>query len=209
MTGSRSVGFAGLHRFAERDAPRHLERHVVRIHIVIRTVVEHHAEVHHGKSGQISARRRVLDSLFDGRNIVLRNRAAENVVHKLKLPAARQRLHLDLAIAVLPVAAGLLLVPPLHIGLAANRLPVRHLRRFQNHFRVIALLQLRHHDFNVLLSGARNQKLLRLRIAEEAQHGIFFHELVQSRPQLVFIGARLFGSIAKVIAGSGSFTRGY
>ena len=158
---------------------------------MIRTVVEHDAEIDHRKSGEVSARRRILDSFFDGRNEVLRNRAAENVVHEFELSAARQRLHLDLAIAVLAVPAGLFLVASLHVGFAANRLPIRNLGRFQIHFGVIALLQLRDDDFDVLLAGARDQKLLGLRIAEEAQHGILFHELVQAGTKLVFVGAGL------------------
>ena len=87
--------------------------------------------------------------------------------------------------------AGLLLVPPLHISFSANGLPVRHLRRFQNHFRVIALFQLRHHDLDVLLSRTGDQKLLRLGIAKEAQHRVFFHEFVQAGAQFVFVGAGL------------------
>ncbi len=56
---------------------------------------------------------------------------------------------------------------------------------------MVALLHLRDHDFDVLLAGAGDQKFLGLRIAEESQHGIFFHQLVDARPQLVFIGAAL------------------
>ena len=37
----------------------------------------------------------------------------------------------------------------------------------------------------------RDQELLGLGIAEEAQHGVFFHQLVDSRSQLVFVGAAL------------------
>ena len=51
-----------------------------------------------------------------GGNEVARNRAAENLVGELEFPAARQRLHANPAIAELPVAAGLLLVPALHVG---------------------------------------------------------------------------------------------
>ena len=36
-----------------------------------------------------------------------------------------------------------------------------------------------------------DQEFLGLGIAEEAQHGIFFHELVDARAQLVFVGAAL------------------
>jgi len=43
----------------------------------------------------------------------------------------------------------------------------------------------------VLLAGARDEELFGLRIAEEAQHGIFFHQLVNAVAQLVFVGARL------------------
>ena len=56
---------------------------------------------------------------------------------------------------------------------------------------MIALLHLRDDDFDVLLPGARNQKFLGLGIAEKAQHGIFFHQFVDARAQLVFIRAAL------------------
>ncbi len=87
--------------------------------------------------------------------------------------------------------AGLLFVAALHVGFAANGLAVRNLRRFQNHFGVIALLHLRDHDFDVLLAGSGNEEFFGLRIAEEAQHGIFFHQFVDARAQLVFVGAAL------------------
>ncbi len=45
-----------------------------------------------------------------------RDRAAEDVVLELEVAAARQRLHADLAVAELPVAAGLLLVPAVRLG---------------------------------------------------------------------------------------------
>ena len=119
------------------------------------------------------------------------NGAAEDVVDELEFAPARQRLHLDLAVAVLAVAAGLLLVAALHVGFAADRLAVRHLGCLQVDFGVVALLQLGDDDFNVLLPGPRDQELLGLRIAEEAQHGIFFHELVDAGAELVFVGAAL------------------
>ena len=92
---------------------------------MIGAVVQDHSEVHHRKSCQISAGGCVFDSLFDGGNIVLGNRAAENVVDEFELAAARQRFHLDFAVAVLAVSAGLFLVLALDVGLAANGLAVR------------------------------------------------------------------------------------
>ena len=89
------------------------------------------------------------------------------------------------------MSAGLLLVFSLDIGFAANRLPVGHLGRFQDHLGVVPLLHLGDDHFNMLLAGARDQEFLGLGIAEEAQHGVFFHQLVDAGPQLVLVGAAL------------------
>ena len=80
---------------------------------------------------------------------------------------------------------------PLHVGVAANGLAIGHLRGFQVDLGVVAVLHLRDRDFDVLLARAGDQKLLRLRIAEEAQHGVFFHQLGQVHAQLVFVRPRL------------------
>ena len=63
--------------------------------------------------------------------------------------------------------------------------------RFEVDFGVITVLQLGDHDFDVLLAGARDQEFFRLGVAKEAQHGIFFHQLVDAIAQLVFVGAGL------------------
>jgi hypothetical protein len=112
--------------------------------------------------------------LFHRRNEVLGDGAAENLVGELEFGAARQRLHLDPAIAELPVAAGLLLVPALHVGLPANGLAIRNFRRFQRDIHAVALLHPADDDFHVLLAGAGEQEFARLRIAVEAQRLVFF-----------------------------------
>src|SRR5260370_1131357 len=110
----------------------------------------------------------------------------------LSMPWMRpRRLQLDFAVAVLPVAAGLLFVASLDVGLAANGFAIRHLGRFQDYFGVVPLLHLRDYDFDVLLSRARDQEFFRLRVAEEAQHGIFFHQLVEADAELVLVRAAL------------------
>src|SRR5215471_18154781 len=106
-----------------------LKGKVVGVDVVIRTVVEHDLEVHHRISGQITTRGGVFDSLLDRGNKVPGNRAAKDVVDELELAAAGQRFHLDLAVAVLPVATGLLLVAPLHVGASTNGFAIWHLRR--------------------------------------------------------------------------------
>ena len=89
------------------------------------------------------------------------------------------------------MTARLLLVPALHIGLAADSLAVRNLGRLQIDFGVVALLEFRDDHFDVLLAGSGNQEFFGLRIAEEAQHGVFFHQFVDAGPELVFVGAAL------------------
>jgi hypothetical protein len=119
MTGSSRQGLA-VPCLAKGQPPSHLERHFVRVHVVIAAVVHRGLEVDHRKAGQVAARRRLDNALFNGRNEIPRHRAAEDFVAKLEPAAARQRLHANLAVAKLPVAAGLLLVPSLRLGLAAN-----------------------------------------------------------------------------------------
>ena len=103
--------------------------------------------------------------------------------------AARQRLHADPAIAELAVAAGLLLVPALHVGLAANGFAIRNLGRVQFHVHAVALLQAADDDFDVLLPAAGEQKFLGLRIAIEAQRLVLFQNLVDRVAHAVFVVA--------------------
>ena len=89
------------------------------------------------------------------------------------------------------MSAGLLLVAALHVGGAANGLAIWHLGGLEHNLCVIAALQLADHDLDVLLSGAGDQKVLGLRIAEEAKHGVLFHQLVHADAEFVFVGAAL------------------
>ena len=108
-----------------------------------------------GIAGQVPAHPGVLDALLDGRDELPRNGAAEDVVDELEVAAARQRLHLDLAVAELAVAAGLLLVPAVRLGGRGDRLPVRNPRRLEVHLDAEAALQLRDGDLDVQLPLAR------------------------------------------------------
>ena len=108
---------------------------------------------------------RVLDPLLDRRHELARDRAAEDVVDELEIAAARQRLEPDLAVAELPVAAGLLLVAAVRLGRGGDRLAVRDPRQLQVHLDAEAALQLRDRDLDVRLALAGEQQLLRLRVA--------------------------------------------
>src|SRR5581483_8336658 len=136
-------------------------------------------------------RRRFDDALFDGGHELARDCPAEDLVDELEAAAARQRLHLDLAVAKLAVPARLLLMPPLRIRLAANGLAVGNFRRLQRDLGVITLLEAAYDGLDVGLACAGNEELVGLRIAEEADKQILFHELVDGGCELVLVGAAL------------------
>src|SRR6185369_10940611 len=98
------------HRILECEAAGHLERELVRVDVVVGAVEYGHAEVDHRVTRKIAAHARFLDALLDCGNVLPRNRAAEDVVDELEVGAAGKRVDLDLAVAELPMAAGLLLV---------------------------------------------------------------------------------------------------
>ena len=105
--------------------------------------------------------------------------------------AARQGLHADPAIPELPMSAGLLLVPALHVGGAADGLAVGDLGRLEGDIHAVPSLQTADGDFDMLLSGSRHQKLLGLRIAVEAQREVLFEEFMERVTHAVFVTAAL------------------
>ena len=179
------------HRVLEGEPARHLERELVRVDVVVRAVEHGDAEVDHRKAGEIAAHARFLDALFDRRDELARDRAAEDVVDELEVGAARQRLDLDLAVAELAVAAGLLLVAAVRLGGGLDRLAVGDARRLEVDVDAEAPLQLRDGHLDVELALAVEQQLLRLRIAAVADRGILFLEPVHRRADLVLVAAAL------------------
>src|SRR6202034_770700 len=90
-----------LHAFAEGETRRHLERHLARIHFVIAAVEDCYLDVDHGISGEKSASSRLANALLNRRDVLTWNCAAEDVVFKHHAASAGQRLHANLAVAVL------------------------------------------------------------------------------------------------------------
>ena len=129
-----------LHRILERLARREFEGQFRRIDIVVRAVVEHHAEIHHGEAGQEAALGGFHNALLHGGDVVLGDGAAEDLVDEFELGAARERFHLDPAVAKLTVTAGLFLMAALDVGVTADGLAVRNFRRPEDYFDAVTLL---------------------------------------------------------------------
>ena len=158
---------------------------------MVRAVEDRDAEVDHRKAGEIAAHARFLNALFHRRNELARDRAAEDVVDELEVRAARQRLDLDLAVAELAVAAGLLLVAAVRLGRRLDRLAIRDARRLEVDVDAEAPLQFRDRHLDVELALAVEQQLLGLRIAAVADRRILFLEAVHRRADLVLVAAAL------------------
>src|SRR5215218_7225028 len=100
---------------------------------MVRAVEHRHSEVDDRIAGQNPTRPGVLDSLFDRRHELPRNRTAEDIVDELEVTAARQWIQLDLAVAELTVAAGLFLVAAVRFGGGLDGLAIWDARWLQDH----------------------------------------------------------------------------
>ena len=108
-----------------------------------------------------------------------RNGAAGDLVDELEALAARQRLHLDDAIAELAVAAGLLLVTAAHFRVLAQAFLVRRRWRRGGDFDTEAALQPIEHDAQMRLALALQQDFVRRLIVHDVEAGVFFDQLLQ------------------------------
>ena len=189
--GFEQAGLGRFHGLAEGDAAGHLEGHFVGVNVVVAAVVDGGLEVDDRVAGEIAAGGGLDDALFDGGDEVAGDGAAEDFVAELEAAAAGQWLHANLAVAELAVAAGLLLVASRRLDLGADGLAVRHLGRFERDLGVVALFEAADDGLDVRLAGAGDEELVGLRVAEEADEQVFFHELVNGGGELVFVGAGL------------------
>jgi len=105
------------------------------------------------------------------------------------------RLHANLAVAELAVAAGLLFVASRRLDLGADGLTIGHLGGLEGDLGVVALFEAADDGLDVRLAGAGDEEFVGLRIAEEANEQVLFHELVDGGGELVLVGAAL-GSMA-------------
>ena len=144
-----------------------------------------------GIAGEKTAHGRLDDAFFDCGDEVAGNGSAEDVILEHEATAAGHGLHADFAVAELAVAAGLLLVPALGFSFAADGFAVGNLGRLERDFSVVALFEAADDGLDVRLARAGDEEFVGLRVAEEADEQILFHELVDGGRELVLVGAGL------------------
>src|SRR5439155_23359012 len=140
--------------------------------------------------GPIASCSRFEDSLFNSRNIILRDRTTKNFVYKFEFAATGQRLHLNFAISILSMSAGLLLVFTLNLGLPADGFSVRNLWSFQIDINTESFLKTSDYCFNVKLTHPGQQHLASLLITSKSKGGIFFQNFVEGITDLVLVSTR-------------------
>jgi hypothetical protein len=145
-----------------------LESHLRRVDRVERPVVESDAHVLDGVAGDMPLEHRLANTLLHRRNEISGNDPTDDLVDELEALTSSERFHLQPAVAVLPAAAGLLLVFSLRVRLSLDRFSIRHLRGLEIDFDAVLSLQPFDDDLHVLLSGPGKNDLARLRIAVHA-----------------------------------------
>src|SRR6267378_2992420 len=102
------------------------------------------------------------------------------------------RMQLDLAVAVLALAAGLLDVFALANGLLANRLAVRHLRTAHVRLHVVFAQHAVHDNFQVQFAHAGDQRLSGIRLGGNAERRIFLRKPLHGHAQFVLVSLGLW-----------------
>src|SRR5690242_14330590 len=112
-----------------------------------RAVDDSDANIHDRIAGDNTALQRLLDTLFDARDKLLRNRSANDLVDKFKALTGLQRLDFQLAVAILAGTACLALKGNAGRRLAMDAFAIGHLGRAEVGLHPIGSLQ--DIDFNI------------------------------------------------------------
>ena len=145
-----------------------------------------------GKPARYPRRRRFLDPLLDGGNVVARDGSAEDGVDELEVLTAAQGAHPDPAVRELAVAARLLLVAAMSLRRALDRLPVGDLGLLEVDLDLVTLPQPAHDDLDMELPVAREQHLVGLRVARDLENQVLFHQPLECARDLVLVTPRLW-----------------
>ena len=165
-----------------------LERHFRRIHRMVRTVVQCRFYADNRICGKRTCLYGVLKAFFHCREIVLRNRAADNLLRKFeRFIKISGRLKTHFYVSILSVSAGLFLIFCFHIRFLADGLTERNLRFAQFQFYFVTFLQFADNDVNVLIAHAVNQSLMVCRIVDNFHGKIFLHHFLECLGNLIYV----------------------
>ncbi len=160
----------------------------------------------HWVSGKRTSLDRLRDALLDSREVILRHRTAYNLliedVRRVQV-AGGTELHLDMS--VLAMAAGLLLVLVLHVGVLADRLAEGNLGLLDLDLDVVLAGQFILDDLQVQIAHAVNQGLAVCGVVDRLEGRILGRNLCHRLRDLVDIRL-VHGAVAKIRVGLGNLT---
>ena len=181
-----------LHGGLEGHGARHLERHLARVDVVVRAVLEDDADVDDGIAGEDPRLHRLLNAEVDCRDVLARDLAADDLVDELVAVPRLCGLEVDDDVAVLAAAAGLADEAALDLLRGpACRLAVGNLRAADVRVDRELAQQPVDDDLQVQLAHPRDERLPRLLVAAYAEGRILLGQPLERRCELVLVGLRL------------------
>src|SRR5512132_3025788 len=178
--------------FLEGHRGGDLEGGAGRVDLVVAPEVEANLDVHHRVAGEHAAAHRVFDPLLDRGDELLRDDAADHLVHEDEAGAALGGLHVDAHVAVLAVAARLADEATVDVDdLLLDRLAVGDLRLADVGVDLELALEAVDDDLEVELAHPGDDRLPRLRVGVGAERRILVGELLEGAAELVEISLGL------------------
>src|SRR5438094_421926 len=178
-------------RFLEAHRRGDLERHLRRIHIVVRPVRQHDPDVHHRVTGEDPRVQGLPDALLDGGNVLPWDRSANDLVFELEALPRLVGLDLEVDVAVLAATTRLPHVAALGLGVLPYRLAIRDLGLADIRLDLELAQEAVDDDLQVELAHAVDELLARLLVAGHPERGVFQREARQRHAELLLVGARL------------------
>ena len=165
----------------DRHRAGDLERHLRGVDLVVGAVDELDLDVDDREAGEHAGAERLLDALVDRRDVLLGNRAADDLVLELVAVARLLRNDVDDDVAVLAAATGL--AGELHVDVVdalAGGLAVRDLRLADVRLDLELAQQAVDDDLEVQLAHAGDDRLAGLRVGADAERRVLLGELGQA-----------------------------
>ena len=170
--------------FLKRNFRRRLKRRFRRVDVVITSVVQYRFYANDGVSRKYAVRQALDNPLFDRRNILFGNGAADDLFCKFKIALARFKTHFTMP--VLSVSARLLFVFSFRRGRFADRFFVCNLRRAEIGIRTKFGFEFFANDVEVNFTLSADKRFERIGILFYRETLILFRKTGKSRKHFVF-----------------------
>src|SRR5438105_805773 len=181
-----------LQRLLEGHRAGDLEGPLARVDLVVGAVGELDAHVDDRIPGEDPGLHRLLDAEVDGRDELLRDLAADDLVDELVALARLGRLEVDDDVAILAAAAGLANeAPPNLLDGLGDSLPIGDLRPADVRVDLELAQQAVDDDLEVQLAHPGDERLPRLLVGPHAEGRILLGETLEAARELVLVALRL------------------